>query len=126
MKTPRESFLEIVERVKRDDFTGVFRPEYLEDLPEGPRMVPSRGVPISDTQEFIMREFVPRIRFEDCTKCGVCWVFCPLGVISLDAEGFPVIDEQFCRPCGVCVNECPPECIVMVRADAAPEQQNQE
>lgn len=32
---------------------------------------------------------------------------CPVGAISQDADGFPVIDHSLCIECGKCVRTCP-------------------
>lgn len=32
---------------------------------------------------------------------------CPVGAISQDSEGFPVIDYNLCIECGKCVRKCP-------------------
>lgn len=32
---------------------------------------------------------------------------CPVGAITQDLEGFPVIDGNLCLECGACVEKCP-------------------
>lgn len=32
---------------------------------------------------------------------------CPVGAISQDADGYPVIDHDLCIECGKCVRTCP-------------------
>ena len=32
---------------------------------------------------------------------------CPVGAISQDSEGFPVINHNLCIECGKCVRKCP-------------------
>lgn len=32
---------------------------------------------------------------------------CPVGAISQDADGYPVIDYNRCIECGKCVRKCP-------------------
>lgn len=41
-----------------------------------------------------------------CARCGVCVGVCPVGVIGLDAERFPVLSGR-CTSCGFCVRCCP-------------------
>ena len=41
-----------------------------------------------------------------CTRCGRCINACPNGAISLDEEGFPVIDRSLCQSCGACAKAC--------------------
>lgn len=118
MERKTDTFTDIVEKCKRGDFNHYYRPEYLDDLPDGPRLVAGKGVGASETQEFIMREFLPKIDRENCTQCGICWVFCPLGVVSEDAEGYFVVEEDFCRACGVCAKECPTQAITMVMIES--------
>ncbi len=40
---------------------------------------------------------------------------CPVGAISQDSEGFPVIDRTLCIECGKCVRKCPKK--AMLKAD---------
>jgi pyruvate ferredoxin oxidoreductase gamma subunit len=42
-----------------------------------------------------------------CSRCGLCFVQCPDGVVSLDAEGYPVIDYDHCKGCLICQRVCP-------------------
>lgn len=37
-----------------------------------------------------------------CTKCGMCWQFCPDNAINTDFE----IDYDYCKGCGICAKEC--------------------
>ncbi len=32
---------------------------------------------------------------------------CPVGAISQNSEGFPVVDHSLCIECGKCVRNCP-------------------
>ena len=49
-----------------------------------------------------------------CIKCGICYIFCPEGCISQDAEGYFVADLDYCKGCGICAHECWPGAIKMV------------
>ena len=49
-----------------------------------------------------------------CTKCGLCFVYCPEGCIQPDKEGWFIADLKYCKGCGVCPAECPRKAIVMV------------
>jgi pyruvate ferredoxin oxidoreductase delta subunit len=59
------------------------------------------------------RTFRPVIDPEKCSKCGLCSLYCPEGVISEDFK----IDYDFCKGCGICENECPKKAIRMEREE---------
>ena len=59
------------------------------------------------------RVFRPVILREKCTRCNVCWKFCPDEAIGFDADGFPVIRLEFCKGCGISAEECRPAAIRM-------------
>ena len=61
------------------------------------------------------RTFRPIINKELCTKCGICWMYCPEGVIRKNEEGDYEVDFSFCKGCGVCAKECPNKSIEMIR-----------
>lgn len=46
----------------------------------------------------------------DYSKCKQCWwncsVFCPDSAITLNADGFPVINYDHCKGCLICASEC--------------------
>ena len=44
-----------------------------------------------------------------CPHNHVCPLIktCPVGAISQNAEGFPVIDYTLCIECGKCIRKCP-------------------
>lgn len=104
-------FNEVVRLVKERDYFYHWRPQYLEDLGQGPRCCSCAGVPASTGADFIMRGYMVKMNKEKCTKCGVCWIFCPLGVIRETEDGYFEIDHEYCRPCGICAHECPSKAI---------------
>lgn len=53
----------------------------------------------------------PLIDLDACTRCGICFAYCPDGAITLNAEGYPVIDYDNCKGCMICHEECPVKCI---------------
>jgi 2-oxoacid:acceptor oxidoreductase delta subunit (pyruvate/2-ketoisovalerate family) len=55
----------------------------------------------------VMRPAVDAAR---CSRCGVCWKFCPDVAIAL-IDGLPHINYDYCKGCGVCAEECPRKCI---------------
>ncbi|MEG0177669.1 4Fe-4S binding protein [Anaerorhabdus sp.] len=44
---------------------------------------------------------------DTCIGCGACVGVCPVGALSLDAEGKAGCDEGTCIDCGACVGTCP-------------------
>ena len=44
-----------------------------------------------------------------CPHNHVCPLIkvCPVGAISQNADGFPVVDHSLCIECGKCVRNCP-------------------
>ena len=80
-------------------------------------MIPVRAlwadVPSSEEKTGTWRTFRPMIDRTRCTKCNVCWKFCPDVAIVIDGEGWPVIDYEHCKGCGICEVECGPRAITM-------------
>ncbi len=53
-----------------------------------------------------------------CKKCGICVVFCPQKVLSIEENGFPVATRlEACTGCRWCEYRCPDFAIV-VTSDA--------
>jgi pyruvate ferredoxin oxidoreductase gamma subunit len=61
------------------------------------------------------RVFRPVIALDRCTRCWICFAWCPDGAIALDAADTPRIDEEVCKGCLICAEECPREAITAVR-----------
>jgi len=60
------------------------------------------------------RTQTPKIDYEKCTKCELCWLNCPDDIFSHDEEGYPVIDYEYCKGCLICVAVCPRDAIHFV------------
>jgi heterodisulfide reductase subunit A2 len=60
-------------------------------------------------------DFTATLRQEDCRRCLSCLEICPVGAISLGADGKPVIHPEICRGCGTCVAQCPAGAMAMNR-----------
>jgi len=50
---------------------------------------------------------------DKCVQCGICYLFCPDGAISLNEDGYYEADLQYCKGCGLCSRQCPARCITM-------------
>jgi len=59
----------------------------------------------------------PIFNLEKCIKCGLCYIYCPEGCISQNAEGDFEADMYYCKGCGICARECPKEVITMVEEE---------
>ena len=70
----------------------------------------------------------PVVDYSKCTRCTICWKFCPDVAIELvlgsnydsPSDRFknleaPLIDYDHCKGCGICAEECPFDAIKMVR-----------
>jgi pyruvate ferredoxin oxidoreductase gamma subunit len=53
------------------------------------------------------RQFRPVLHPEKCTRCWLCFVWCPEAAISLDHDEYPVVDYDVCKGCLLCAHECP-------------------
>ena len=62
------------------------------------------------------RSLKPIIDHGKCTKCGVCWIYCPEPSILIENDRF-VIDYDYCKGCGICANVCPVKAISMIREE---------
>ena len=60
------------------------------------------------------RSFMPVFDHKQCSKCGICGVYCPEGVVYKLENGYFEPDYEYCKGCGICANECPKKAIVMV------------
>ena len=78
-----------------------------------------REIPFSITGKIINRGswriFKPVIDYKKCTRCLICWLYCPDAAYRLDKNNYPRPDEKTCKGCGICSNECPVKCIKMER-----------
>lgn len=52
-----------------------------------------------------------------CTKCSLCWLYCPDAVIVRTKEGNLSINYDYCKGCGICAEVCPAKAIKMVMED---------
>ncbi len=59
----------------------------------------------------LWRVMRPVINLDACTRCFICWKYCPDVAIEITEEGFPRIKYEYCKGCGICAEECPSSCI---------------
>ncbi|MDP2766273.1 MAG: pyruvate synthase subunit PorD [Candidatus Methanoperedens sp.] len=60
------------------------------------------------------RSFMPVFDNKLCSKCGICAMYCPEGIVYKLENGYFELDYEYCKGCGICANECPKKAIVMV------------
>ncbi len=58
------------------------------------------------------RTFKPVIDKGKCTKCLICWIYCPDMAVKRIDDGVE-IDYEYCKGCGICAAECPVKAIRM-------------
>lgn len=59
------------------------------------------------------RTFRPILDRTKCTRCLLCWIYCPEPSIKRIEDNVE-IDYDFCKGCGICAAECPVKAIQMV------------
>jgi len=59
--------------------------------------------------------YKPIIDYDRCTKCMICFVYCPDSAITIDQDGFPVVNYDACKGCNICYTECPTKTITIGR-----------
>jgi heterodisulfide reductase subunit A len=42
-----------------------------------------------------------------CVKCQACMTTCTAGAITLDENGYALVNDAACKSCGTCVGACP-------------------
>lgn len=60
------------------------------------------------------RVFKPILDLEKCSRCGLCVVYCPEGVIAMRGDWLE-IDYDNCKGCLICFNECPVKAFNYIR-----------
>jgi pyruvate ferredoxin oxidoreductase delta subunit len=57
------------------------------------------------------------IDYDECTKCRICFVYCPDSAITIGADDYPHVNYDACKGCDICYTECPVKAISLVRRD---------
>lgn len=52
---------------------------------------------------------------EKCSKCRLCYVFCPDAAITIKEDGYVEFNYDYCKGCGICAVECPKDAIEIVK-----------
>lgn len=52
-----------------------------------------------------------------CSKCGLCYIYCPDGCIEQQEGGYFGANLFYCKGCGICAQECPRNVIMMVEEE---------
>lgn|SRR5512138_374818 len=55
----------------------------------------------------------PVVRKEKCTRCGLCYIYCPPQCMVDEDDHFEP-NLAYCKGCGICARECPTKAITMV------------
>ena len=93
------------------------------DLPPGGMIVEPGNSVARRTGDW--RVFKPVIDQDRCTRCLICWMYCPDGVIGIIDKPYKTssgrvwsfslyIDYDYCKGCGICAEECPLKAIELV------------
>jgi ferredoxin len=54
-----------------------------------------------------------------CKGCGLCIAFCPTGVLTSNADGYPVVTApEKCTACHWCDTHCPDLAIIVKRIES--------
>lgn len=89
-----------------------------KELPEGAVVRDAGNTMTIDVSGW--RVFKPVIIDEKCTRCRLCWIYCPDGAILevIDEKARMgkryEVDYMHCKGCGICWRECPVNAIEWV------------
>jgi pyruvate ferredoxin oxidoreductase gamma subunit len=61
--------------------------------------------------------FKPVINYNGCTKCRICFVYCPDSAITIGKDDYPIINYDACKGCDICHSECPVKVISLVKRE---------
>jgi Pyruvate/2-oxoacid:ferredoxin oxidoreductase delta subunit len=75
---------------------------------------------LGTSQTIATTNFLPRVKLENCKKCGKCISVCPVSALGDkgDANGrTPIVQETMCLGCGVCIRNCHFDALVLEPVD---------
>lgn len=61
--------------------------------------------------------FRPVIDYDECTRCRICFVYCPDSAITIGSDDLPIVNYNACKGCDICYTECPVKAISLVRRE---------
>jgi 2-oxoisovalerate ferredoxin oxidoreductase delta subunit len=53
---------------------------------------------------------------DKCSRCGICWMYCPDNAIHAEGGAFQ-ISYTYCKGCGICAEECPKGAILIEKEE---------
>ncbi len=111
-------FKGLVKETELDSLANYQKPAWI-DLPLEPSELSSPIIQGSQTSTLVRtglwRTQRPVIDYDCCHRCWwVCSSFCPDSAISINKDGFPVIDYEHCKGCMICVAQCPSHAIATI------------
>lgn len=59
--------------------------------------------------------YKPIIDHNECTRCRICFVYCPDSAILIDKNDLPIVNYDACKGCDICHMECPVNAISLVQ-----------
>ncbi|GAB6147753.1 4Fe-4S binding protein [Stetteria hydrogenophila] len=74
----------------------------------------SRPAPGSSGKTGTWRDYRPVVDESKCTRCLLCWLYCPEDTILRREDDMVYVDYEYCKGCGICANVCPVDAIKMV------------
>ena len=74
----------------------------------------SKPAPGSAGKTGTWRDARPVIDESKCTRCLLCWLYCPEDTILRREDDMVYVDYEYCKGCGICANVCPVNAIEMV------------
>jgi 2-oxoacid:acceptor oxidoreductase delta subunit (pyruvate/2-ketoisovalerate family) len=82
-----------------------------QDLPIGGAIVEAGNAIQYQTGGW--RAFRPVIDWDSCSKCLMCWLYCPDASMVVEDGEFKGVALEYCKGCGICAEVCPAKCIEM-------------
>ncbi len=92
---------------------GIFELKYHEPNISTCTIISPGNSSIRRTGDWSM--YKPVIDYDKCTKCMICFVYCPDSAITIDESGYPVVNYDACKGCNICYTECPTKTITIAR-----------